>query len=138
MEQVTAALQPYDLFTSADVFGLTIWVAPEEDMGIGQRVMDIAPYVDYLCPMIYPSTFAPGNLGYEVPNEHPYDVIYRSVGQAVTRLPATTKVRPWLQAFRYTLQEFILQKQAANDAASWGWCFWNAGGKYLPELFEKE
>jgi hypothetical protein len=138
LAQATAALRPYDIFISADVFGLTVWVPPEEDMGIGQRVMDIAPYVDYLCPMVYPFTFGPGNLGYEVPAEHPYEVVYRSVMQAHTRVPATTKVRPWLQAYRYTLNECLLQKQAATDAASWGWCFWNASGKYFPELFEKE
>jgi hypothetical protein len=135
MEQVTAALEPYDVFVSADVFGLTIWVAPDSDMGIGQRVKDIGPYLDYLCPMIYPSTFGPGNLGYEVPSDYPYEVIYRSVIQAAGRLPAHVRVRPWLQAYWYTLEQQAAQRQAAEDAGAWGWCFWNAGGKYLPELF---
>lgn len=135
VEQVTAALEPYDVFVSADVFGLTIWVAPDSDMGIGQRVKDIGPYLDYLCPMIYPSTFGPGNLGYEVPSDYPYEVIYRSVIQTAGRLPAHVRVRPWLQAYWYTLEQQALQRQAAEDAGAWGWCFWNAGGKYLPELF---
>lgn len=135
MEQVTAALEPYDVFISADVFGLTVWVAPDSDMGIGQRVKDIGPYLDYLCPMIYPSTFGPGNLGYEVPSDYPYEVIYRSVIQAAGRLPAHVRVRPWLQAYWYTLEQQAAQRQAAEDAGAWGWCFWNAGGKYLPELF---
>lgn len=135
MEQMTAALEPYDVFISADVFGLTIWVAPDSDMGIGQRVKDIGPYLDYLCPMIYPSTFGPGNLGYEVPADHPYDVIYRSVIQAASRLPPYVRVRPWLQAYRYSLEQQAAQRQAAEDAGAWGWCLWNAGGKYLPELF---
>lgn len=135
MEQVTTALEPYDVFVSADVFGLTVWVAPDSDMGIGQRVKDIGPYLDYLCPMIYPSTFGPGNLGYEVPSDYPYEVIYRSVIQAAGRLPAHVRVRPWLQAYWYTLEQQAAQRQAAEDAGAWGWCFWNAGGKYLPELF---
>lgn len=135
VEQVTTALEPYDVFVSADVFGLTIWVAPDSDMGIGQRVKDIGPYLDYLCPMIYPSTFGPGNLGYEVPSDHPYEVIYRSVIQAAGRLPAHVRVRPWLQAYWYTLEQQALQRQAAEEAGAWGWCFWNAGGKYLSELF---
>jgi len=92
--------------------------------------------MDYLCPMIYPSTFGPGNLGYENPSQHPYEVVYRSVIQAKTRVPASTKVRPWLQAYWYTQDEYLLQKQAASDADAWGWCFWNAGGNYLASLFD--
>jgi hypothetical protein len=138
VEQITEALRPYGIFTSADLFGLTIWVTPDEDMGIGQRVKDIAPLVDYLCPMVYPSTFGPGNLGYENPNDYPYDVVFRSVIQASGRVPATTRVRPWLQAYWYTLDEYLLQKQAAIDSMASGWSFWNARGQYMPGLFEAE
>jgi hypothetical protein len=62
-------------------------------------------------------------------------VVYRSQGAAEKRVPPTTRVRPWLQAYWYTLDEMLLQKQAANDAASTGWTFWNAGGVYEEGLF---
>lgn len=130
------ALEPLGVFISADVFGLTVWVDPESDMNIGQRVMDIAPSVDYLCPMVYPSTFVPGNLGYDDPSAHPYDVIYRSQLEAVERVPDTTRVRPWLQAYWYSTDEMLTQKQAANDADSAGWLWWNAGGVYDEAVFE--
>lgn len=133
--RVMQALRPYGVFTSADVFGLTVWVDPESDMSIGQRVMDIAPFVDYLCPMVYPATFRPGNLGYGNPSAHPYDVVYRSQQAAEARVPPPTRVRPWLQAYWYTLDEMLLQKQAANEANAPGWTFWNAGGAYQEELF---
>ncbi len=133
--RVTDALRPYGVFTSADVFGLTVWVDPESDMSIGQRVIDVAPFVDYLCPMVYPATFRPGNLGYDDPSAHPYDVVYRSQRAAEARVPPSTRVRPWLQAYWYTLDEMLLQKQAANDARSPGWTFWNAGGVYDEGLF---
>ena len=133
--RVTEALRPYGVFTSADVFGLTVWVDPESDMSIGQRVMDVAPFVDYLCPMVYPATFRPGNLGYTDPSAHPYQVVYRSQQAAEARVPASTRVRPWLQAYWYTLDEMLLQKQAANDAGAPGWTFWNAGGVYDEGLF---
>jgi hypothetical protein len=136
--RVTEALRPYGVFTSADVFGLTVWVDPESDMNIGQRVMDVAPLVDYLCPMVYPSTFRAGNLGYEDPSAHPYDVIYRSLHAAEARVPASTGVRPWLQAYWYTLNEMLLQKQAVDDADGLGWTFWNAGGVYEEALFEAD
>jgi hypothetical protein len=134
--RVTDALRPYGVFTSADVFGLTVWVEPESDMSIGQRVMDVAPLVDYLSPMVYPSTFRAGNLGYADPSAHPYDVIYRSQEAAHSRVPSSTRVRPWLQAYWYPLDQMLLQKQAADDAQASGWTFWNAGGVYPEALFE--
>ncbi len=141
IERLTAELKPFGVFTSADVFGLTVWVSHYSDMGIGQRVQDIAPYVDYLCPMLYPATFEPGNLGYANPLLHPYEVIYRSQLEAAKRVPVTTKVRPWLQHYShpdvtYGLEQYQAQRQAAEDAGSCGWTFWNAGGKYDIEFFE--
>lgn len=134
------ALRPLGVFTSADVFGLTLWVE-EGDMGIGQRMEDVAPYVDYLCPMVYPSTFAPGALGYANPALHPYQVVYRSHQRGATR--TQTRIRPWLQHFslrgvEYDLERLLAQKQAAMDAGACGWTFWNAWGVYDEALFEAE
>jgi hypothetical protein len=138
LEQLRAALQPWQVFTSADLFGLTVSVSPSSDMGIGQRVNDIAPLVDYLCPMIYPSTYISGNFGFEEPANHPYEIVYRAMQDALRR--TKTKVRPWLQHYSwqvdYGLEEFQLERQAAEDSGSWGWTFWNAGGRYdYEELF---
>ncbi len=135
VSKMREALRPYDVFLSADVFGLTVWVDPDSDMNIGQRVKDIAPYVDYIAPMIYPSTFIPGNLGLDDPSAYPYQVIYRSQIAAMERVAAPTKVRPWLQAYWYSPYEMLLQKQAANDAGSAGWIWWNAGGVYDEGVF---
>jgi hypothetical protein len=85
--------------------------------------------------MVYPSTFRSGNLGYATPSAHPYDVIYRSQLAAEARVPPSTRVRPWLQAYWYTLDEMLVQKQAAQDAGASGWTFWNAGGVYDAALF---
>jgi hypothetical protein len=136
MQRLTDALRPYGIFVSADVFGLTVWVKPENDMNIGQRVIDVAPYVDYLAPMVYPSTFGAGNLGYDNPSAEPYGVVYRSQHQAEERVPPYVKVRPWLQGYWYSLDEMRKLKQAAIDAKSTGWSWWNAGGKYDSNLFE--
>jgi len=129
------ALEPSGVAISADVFGLTVWVEPENDMNIGQRIIDIAPYVDYIAPMIYPSTFIPGNLGLADPSASPYEVIYHSQIEASQKISTTAKVRPWLQAYWYSAEEMLLQKQAANDANSAGWIWWNAGGVYDEAIF---
>jgi hypothetical protein len=132
-------LQPYGVVLSADLFGLTAWVDPQKDMGIGQRVIDIAPYVDYLSPMLYPSTFVSGNLGYEDPMRHPYEIVYRSCVELSKR--TKTRVRPWLQHYSwkgvaYGTEELRLEKQAADDAGTYGWMFWHAGGRYDANVFD--
>ncbi|MCC7352339.1 MAG: carboxypeptidase regulatory-like domain-containing protein [Anaerolineae bacterium] len=136
-----AALQPYQVFVSADVFGLTVWVTPESGMGIGQRVIDIAPNVDYLCPMVYPQTFGPGNAGYRDPWNYPYEIVYNSTIRAQDRIPSHTRVRPWIQAYGccgrggHSLAEKMIQRLAAENADSSGWTYWHAGGVYDSELF---
>lgn len=136
MRRMREALAPYPVALSADVFGLTVWVTPESDMNIGQRVVDIAPFVDYLSPMVYPSTFAAGNLGFDDPAAHPYEVIFRSVQAAAGRVPPPVVVRPWLQAYWYSTGEMLRQKQAARDANAGGWVWWNAAGVYDETIFD--
>ena len=129
------------VFTSADVFGLTVWVSPETGMGIGQRVIDIAPNVDYLAPMVYPQTFGPGNAGYAEPWKWPYEIVHGSVTNAQERVPPTTRIRPWLQGYGccgrggHSLAEKMIQRLAAFHADAAGWTYWNAGGQYDLELF---
>jgi hypothetical protein len=134
------ALEPHDVFLSADVFGLTLVVDPESGMGIGQRVIDIAPYVDYLCPMVYPSTFIPGNLGLANPMLHPYEVVAESLRQGMTL--TSTRIRPWLQAYSlygvtYGLEQQRAQRRAAEMMRASGWTFWNASGRYDEHLFRR-
>lgn len=135
--QASEALETTGAFFSADIFGLAVWMDPDRDLGIGQRVQDIAPYVDYLCPMLYPQTFGPGNLGYDNPQLYPYEVVYRSVRKAKTL--NDTLVRPWLQHYSisvsYDLRELLAQRKGAEDAGAAGWTFWNAAGKYNRDLF---
>jgi hypothetical protein len=119
-------------FLSADIFGYALSVTPEHDMRIGQRLMDLAPHVDYVCPMVYPSTFIPGNLGLASPSDSPYEVIARSMAYGLSR--TNTILRPWLQGYWYERQDFADQRRAAEEAADAGWCFWNARGDY-DELF---
>jgi hypothetical protein len=140
-QQAGEAMAATPAFFSVDIFGLTVWVDPSRDMGIGQRVEDIAPYVDYLCPMLYPQTFGPGNLGFDNPVLHPYEVLYHSVKK--TRLRTDTLVRPWLQhyslfGYTYGVEELLRQKKGAEDAGSAGWTYWNAGGRYNADILQPD
>ena len=108
-------------------------------MGIGQRVVDIAPYMDYLSPMLYPATFVAGNLGLAEPLHHPYEVVYRSCVRLAER--TATPVRPWLQHYsfdgvEYGIEEIKAQMRASADANADGYMFWHAGGRYNELAFD--
>jgi len=127
---------------SADIFGLTM--SATDDMGIGQKLELIAPHVDYVCPMIYPSHFANGTYGYKNPATHPYDMIHKALTDGMAKLTAanipTTKLRPWLQDFNlgavYTAQMVQTQITATNDVGLKSWLMWDASNKYTSSVYK--
>jgi hypothetical protein len=137
-EYVDKELKPVNVLVSADVFGLTVMA--DDDLQIGQRLEDIAPYVDYICPMIYPSHFPSGHLGLAKPGEHPYRIIYDSCVRGLKRLEGQrAKLRPWLQDFKiggaYDRKMIVDQIQAARDAKSFGFTMWNARNVYTEAAY---
>lgn len=144
MARLEGALEPFGVFTSADIFGLTAWL--DHEANIGQMVENVAPHVDYLSPMLYPSTFTPGLLRWEPdkrPTEYPYEVVYESLVKIRGR--TDKPLRPWLQHYAdyqyhlpFGLEEYRAQKRAAYDAGADGWLFWNASGIYEEELFRAD
>lgn len=133
--QMKQALQPTGSLLAVDIFGLTMW--DDGDGGIGQNFAAIAPLVDIICPMIYPSHFYPGDLGLDIPNNHPYEVIYSSLVNGAAKVPdAAYKLRPWLQDFSYGEgieygdAEVAAQIQAADDFGGNGWLLWSPSNEY--------
>jgi hypothetical protein len=68
---------------SADLFGLT--TVNTDDMGIGQVLESALENFDYVAPMVYPSHYAGGFIGFVNPAEHPYEVIKYSLDRALNR-----------------------------------------------------
>lgn len=137
LQAVQAELRPTPALLSGDVFGLTP-VVYHSDMNIGQFVETMAPYLDLFCPMTYPATYIPGNMGLKDPLRQPYETVYLAVSEATRR--SVAPVRLWLQAYSwagvvYDFEEIDAQIRAAEDAGAVGWIFWNAGGSY-DTLFE--
>jgi len=133
VQAAKAAVDRTHAFLSLDVFGYALVIQPDHDMRIGQRIIDLAPHADYLCPMIYPSTFESGNLGLVNPSAEPYKVIEMAMAMAKER--TSTIVRPWLQHYWYERPQFAAQRDAAEAASDKGWCFWNARGTYDEGFF---
>lgn len=142
-----AALKPYGIFTSIDVFGSIILNGNEPF--IGQNLADMAQGLDYLSPMIYPQVWWPGTFpGCDEPVFCPYKVIYDSTRIVRDIVPLPTRIRPWLQGYAknfrtegpargydYDVPEMMIQRQAAEDAAAEGWLFWSGGGRFPDEIF---
>ena len=68
---------------SADLFGQT--TTNTDDMGIGQIIENAFENFDYVSPMVYPSHYANGFLGFDNPAEHPYEIIKYSMLSAIIR-----------------------------------------------------
>jgi hypothetical protein len=128
---ISTRLDTTKAFLGADVFPIS-FIVPD-DQGIGQRPEVIMPYVDYFCPMVYPSHYGPGVFGFPVPNEHPYEIIDETLqimNEEKDGLPVV--IRPWIQDFGYgpfppyTADQVLAEMQAAADNGAKGWMIWNA------------
>ena len=130
-------LQPYNVFTSADIFGYVSWNT--NDTFIGQKLEELAGVVDYLSPMLYPSGFQFGIPGHRNPVLSPYNIVYDTLTEAMRRTAASpVRYRPWLQGFpdyafdrrKFGTAEISAQIQGADRAGAIGWMLWNPRNVY--------
>ncbi len=137
-------LTPYNVFLAADIFGYVAW--NRNDTHIGQRLEELAPIVDYISLMLYPSGFQFGIPGYRNPVAHPYEIVFLSLQSARARGIPSIRFRPWLQAFRdyafdrreYTGTEKRAQISAAEKFGSDGWMLWNPRNQYTADGLKVE
>lgn len=127
-------LEPRGCGVSAAIFGIVM--SSETDEGIGQTVEAVSAAVDAVSPMLYPSHYGPGWLGFDDPNDHPGPVIADALDDGMPRLSEPIQMRPWIQAFYYNGAQIGAQIDEA-EARGAGWLLWNASGRYregwLPE-----
>jgi hypothetical protein len=133
-------------YLSIDVFGYTAW---RPDALIGQDIGLLSEYTDYIMPMIYPSHFNPGELGFDNPSNHPYEIIKASMEKGETQVVGQrAHLRPWLQDFTLTwvpasmLVEYDAAKvraqiQAVKDVDPiMGWILYNSANIYTDEAVD--
>lgn len=128
---------------SADLFGFTM--IKKEDIGIGQIVEDAYANFDYISPMVYPSHYPNGFMGYKNPAAWPYEVVADSMQKGRERLNTykasggtnNAKLRPWLQDFDlgadYDATMIGKQIKATQDALKdgyVGYMLWNPSSGY--------
>ena len=122
---------------SVDIYGANGWY--RTGARTGQQVELLAPWVDVICPMYYPSHFEQQFLAHDPPELRPFRIY--SQGTRRTYLIARGKVivRPWAQAFflnvsydrKYYNADYVrLQLDGVRSAGSGGLTYWNNSGRY--------
>lgn len=113
---------------SADIFGIIS--IGKVDQGIGQELEKIAKPFDLVCPMVYPSHYAPGEYGIKDPSSSPYRILMKSLGDYKRRLP-DKPIRPWLQDFfGYGVTQIHAQIKASKELGYEEYLLWNARNVY--------
>ncbi len=121
-----------DALLGVSVFGIAA-TRPEQ---IAQDIRLIAPHVDYVSPMVYPSHWGPGEYDVADPNRQPADIVGASIADFHAVVAGSgAAVVPWLQDFSaggvvYGPVEVRAQIDAALAAGASGFLLWNAGSFY--------
>ena len=137
LEYARGRLEPLGVRVSAAVFGLSA----TRPLGIGQRPGLMAPYLDNIYPMVYPSHYGSGEYGIDDPNANPGATVMMSLRHFRRALRGTdTKIIPWLQDFTlgrtYSLADVQAQIRAARSVRAGGYLLWNAAGVYTVDALE--
>ncbi len=136
LQKAHRELAPLGVKIGIDVFGVVAWNNEYDSGSTGQRIEKLAPFIDVVYPMIYPSHFGPGFAGYKSPGDAPYYFVDESLklfNKLVADYPVI--VRPWLQAFPYRVsrynEDYVHQQVvAAHDEGVNTFSLWNAGNNY--------
>ena len=117
------------------LFGVSVFgIAATRPEQIAQDIGLIAPHVDYVAPMVYPSHWGSGEYDVADPNRQPADIVNASVSDFAGVVAGSgAAVVPWLQDFSaggvaYGPVEVRAQIDAALTAGASGFLLWNSGG----------
>ncbi|MBQ9767782.1 MAG: putative glycoside hydrolase [Lachnospiraceae bacterium] len=142
-------LKPMGVFVSGDVFG-TIINSVADGESIGQSYVGLSRYLDYICPMVYPSHYSFGYGGLRYPDTKPFQLLLMELKSSVKKLSVIpegehcAEVRPWLQDFtasylgsgrylEYGAEELRAQISATYSAGYDEWLLWNAAMFFTEE-----
>jgi hypothetical protein len=122
---------------SIDIYGANGWY--RTGARTGQEVELLAPWVDVICPMYYPSHFEQDFMAQEPPELRPYRIYFQGTLRTSRIGRGRIIVRPYVQAFylnvsydrRYYDEAYVRREvQGVRDAGSPGLTYWNNSGRY--------
>jgi hypothetical protein len=127
-----ALLEPNEVELGVSVFGISA-TRPRQS---AQDVRLLAPLVDYVSPMLYPSHWGPGEYGIADPLLEPGEIVRRSLVDFQAAVAGSgASLVPWLQDFNsrdliYDTEEVSAQIVAATESGSSGFLLWNPASQY--------
>ena len=134
-----AQLSRTDALLGVSVFGIAA-TRPDQ---IAQDIRLLAPHVDYVAPMVYPSHWGAGEYDVADPLRQPGAIVLASVGDFAHVVAGSgAAVVPWLQDFSaggvpYGSDEVRAQIDAALAAGASGVLLWNSGAFYTAEALQQ-
>jgi len=152
IKRLCEEIKPLGVFVSADVYGAIISSSIDAKI-VGQSYFNMSQYLDYICPMVYPSHYGDGYYGLDHPDMHPYELVFNALMDSRKVLYMIDEdlnkaiVRPWLQDFtaswvkyhlNYGAEEVRAQINAVYDTEYSEWLLWNAGINYTEEALLPE
>ncbi|MDR1837913.1 MAG: hypothetical protein LBQ89_09690 [Treponema sp.] len=122
---------------SIDIYGANGWY--RTGARTGQEVELLAPWVDVICPMYYPSHFEQHFLAQNPPELRPWRIYYHGTLRTDRIGRSQIIIRPYVQAFylnvsydrvHYNEDYVIREIQGVREAGSGGFTYWNNSGRY--------
>jgi len=122
---------------SIDIYGANGWY--RTGARTGQEVELLAPWVDVICPMYYPSHFEQDFLAQRPEEMRPFRIYYLGTLRASRIGRGQIIVRPYVQAFYlnvsydrkyYNLDYVRREIEGVRNAGSPGFTYWNNSGRY--------
>ena len=137
VRKVHAKTQEHGVPLSLDIFGVTATGTYAKDLEmLGQEISVLAPEAEVLSPMVYPSHYSAGWMGFAQPGDHP-EIIGIATKAALAKLPAGSKtvIRQWLQAFPEHSPHFggdyvKTEARLAVEQGGVGWLLWDPSCNY--------
>ncbi|MFA5113435.1 MAG: putative glycoside hydrolase [Candidatus Margulisiibacteriota bacterium] len=136
LKEARQRVAKYNTALAVDIFGVTAWRSEYDIEILGQDLKRMAPYLDTLSPMLYPSHFHSGYDGFANPGSYPYYFMGTGVKKALEILSGeSTVLVPWIQGFNmrspnYGPNYILEQVRACKDAGVDHFLIWNAGNVY--------
>jgi len=122
---------------SIDIYGANGWY--RTGARTGQEVELLAPWVDVICPMYYPSHFEQHFLAQSPSELRPWRIYYQGTLRTARIGRAQVIIRPYVQAFflnvsydrRYYNPDYVRrQVEGVREAGTGGLTYWNNSGRY--------
>jgi hypothetical protein len=122
---------------SIDIYGANGWY--RTGARTGQEVELLAPWVDVICPMYYPSHFEQDFLAYNPPEDRPWRIYFQGTLRTARIGRGQIIVRPYVQAFylnvsydrKYYDAGYVRREvEGTRSAGNGGLTYWNNSGRY--------